>query len=493
MYIMALDQGTTSSRSIIFDSDGKMVSMAQKEFRQIFPKEGRVEHNPNDIIFSQFEVAREAIKKANISASQIHALGIANQRETTIVWDRKTGEPVYNAIVWQCRRTASECEKLKALGYENTVRMKTGLPIDAYFSATKIKWILDNVPGAREKANRGELCFGTVDTWLIWNLTNGRVHATDVTNASRTMLYNIHEMEWDAELLDIFDIPKTVLPEVLPSSGFFAETDKEILGESIPILGVAGDQQAALFGEACFKEGNVKNTYGTGCFMLMNTGKKSVSSENGLITTVAWQIGNEVTYALEGSVFVAGAVVQWLRDEMNFIASSPESENYAKSAEKSENIYMVPAFVGLGAPHWNSKVRGAIFGLTRGTGKEQIVRAGLESIAYQTHDVLMCMEKDSNIKIDRLLADGGASENNILMQFQADISNILVERLDFVETTAKGAVYLAGLAAGTWKNFDELSSKNKVIATFSPSMEQNERAKLISGWHKAVKAAMMFD
>ncbi len=456
-YIMSLDQGTTSSRCIIFNKKGEVVSVAQKEFTQIYPKAGWVEHDPLEIWGKQAGVAGEALNIARISPEQIAGIGITNQRETTVVWNKRTGMPVYNAIVWQCRRTAGYCDELREKNIDKTIKEKTGLMLDAYFSATKIKWILDNVEGARELAEKGDLLFGNIDTWLIWNMTKGKVHVTDYTNASRTMLFNIHELKWDEELLEIFDIPKSMLPEVKPSSCVYGETDEILFGVSIPISGDAGDQQAALFGQTCFNAGMAKNTYGTGCFLLMNTGEKAVDSKNGLLTTIAVGIDGKVEYALEGSVFIGGAVIQWLRDELRMIKTAQETEKYATAVEDNNGVYLVPAFVGIGAPYWDSYARGTILGLTRGAKKEHIIRAALESMAYQTHDVLKAMEEDSGIELKALKVDGGACQNNFLMQFQSDILGVQVDRPEVVETTALGAAYLAGLAVGYWKDRNEVS------------------------------------
>jgi glycerol kinase len=487
-YVMAFDQGTTSCRAILFDNEGKIVGVSQQEFAQIYPKAGWVEHDAMEIWGTQSGVARQVLEVNGIRPDEIAAIGITNQRETTVVWDKNTGRPVYNAIVWQCRRTADICEELKAKGYEDLVREKTGLVIDAYFSGTKIKWILDNVEGAREKAERGDLLFGTMDTWLIWNLTRGKVHVTDYTNASRTMIFNINTLEWDDELLEILNIPKSMLPEVRPSSEIYGTTDERTFGgANIPISGDAGDQQAALFGQACFEEGMAKNTYGTGCFLLMNTGEKPVKSENGLLTTIAWGIDGKVNYALEGSIFIAGAAIQWLRDELRLIYDSPQSEYYANLVPDTNGVYVVPAFTGLGAPHWDMYARGAILGLTRGVKREHIVRATLESIAYQTKDVIRAMEEDSKIKLNRLKVDGGASANNFLMQFQADILGVPVDRPKVSETTAQGAAYLAGLAVGFWKDKKEIEDKWKLDKTFEVNMESEKRQKLYSKWLKAVE------
>jgi len=487
-YVMAFDQGTTSCRAILFDKEGKIVGVSQQEFAQIYPKAGWVEHDAMEIWGTQSGVARQVLEVNGIRPDEIAAIGITNQRETTVVWDKNTGRPIYNAIVWQCRRTADICEELKAKGYEELIREKTGLVIDAYFSGTKIKWILDNVEGAREKAERGDLLFGTMDTWLIWNLTRGKVHVTDYTNASRTMIYNINTLEWDDELLEILNIPKSMLPEVRPSSEIYGTTDERTFGgANIPIAGDAGDQQAALFGQACFEEGMAKNTYGTGCFLLMNTGEKPVKSENGLLTTIAWGLDGKVNYALEGSIFIAGAAIQWLRDELRLIYDSPQSEYYANLVPDTNGVYVVPAFTGLGAPHWDMYARGAILGLTRGVKREHIVRATLESIAYQTKDVIRAMEEDSKIKLNRLKVDGGASANNFLMQFQSDILGVPVDRPKIAETTAQGAAYLAGLAVGFWKDKEEIKDKWELNKTFDVNMDSDKREKLYSKWLKAVE------
>ena len=470
-YILAFDQGTTSSRAIIFNHNGEIVKIAQKEFNQYYPKPGWVEHDPMEIWGSQSGVAREVLETAGIRPEEIAAIGITNQRETTVIWDRNTGKPIYNAIVWQCRRTANICEDLKKRGLEDYIRDNTGLVIDAYFSATKIKWILDNVEGAREKAEKGELLFGNIDTWLIWNLTRGKVHVTDYTNASRTMLYNIRDLKWDERLLEELDIPKPMLPEVMPSSHIYGYTDPDIFGGlRIPISGIAGDQQAALFGQACFKPGMAKNTYGTGCFLLMNTGDEIVRSKNGLITTIAWGLDGKVEYALEGSIFVAGAVVQWLRDELKLIHEAKDSEYFAQKVEDSNGVYLVPAFTGLGAPYWDMEARGVMVGLTRGANKNHIIRAALESIAYQTRDVLEVMEEDSGIMLKELRVDGGASANNFLMEFQSDILGVPIKRPDIIETTSLGAAYLAGLAVGFWSCKEEIWEKWNVNMSFEPHM-----------------------
>lgn len=485
-YIMALDQGTTSSRCIIFNEKGESLISVQKEFPQIFPKSGYVEHDPNEIWASQVGVLSEAKAQLDINPEDIAAIGITNQRETTIVWDARTGEPIYNAIVWQCRRTSDQVEQLKNEGYDQVIKEKTGLIIDAYFSATKIQWVLNHVEGAKEKAKKGELCFGTVDTWLMYKLTKGKVFATDYTNASRTMLFNIHTLEWDEELLQKFEIPRSLLPEVKPSSGIFGYTDPKILGASIPIAGVAGDQQAALFGQCCFEPGQAKNTYGTGCFLLMNTGKKLVNSEHGLLTTIAVGMDGEVEYALEGSVFVAGAAIQWLRDQLQFIKNAAESEELARKVPDSNGVYVVPAFTGLGAPYWDQYARGAIFGLSRGATKNHIIRATLESLAYQTQDVLEAMQEDSGIELAELKVDGGASANNFLMEFQADILNTTVVRPQVIETTALGAAYLAGLAVGYYKSKEDISKNLKVSQQFTPKMDSEQRKLLLDGWKQAI-------
>jgi glycerol kinase len=492
-YVLSIDQGTTSSRAILFNKGGEIVNVAQKEFTQIFPKPGWVEHDAQEIWSSVTSVIAEVLSKANVNPKEIAGIGITNQRETAVVWDKSTGLPVYNAIVWQSRQTAEICEELKAKGYNDLFRSKTGLLIDAYFSGTKVKWILDNVAGARDKAEDGQLLFGTIDTWLIWKLSGGKVHVTDYSNASRTLMYNIYDLSWDEELLEILDIPKSLLPEVRSSSEVYGYTlEKHFLGESIPISGVAGDQQAALFGQACFEEGMAKNTYGTGCFMLMNTGEKAVPSENGLLTTIAWGIDGKVEYALEGSIFVAGSAIQWLRDGLRMLDNAPKSEEYASKVESSDGVYVVPAFVGLGTPYWDSDARGAIFGLTRGTTKEHFVRATLESLAYQTKDVLTAMEADSGIELTKLRVDGGAVKNNLLMNFQSDLLNVPVERPVVTETTALGAAYLAGLAVGFWENRDEISSQWNVEESFEPTMTPEEREVLYDGWKVAVESTMKF-
>ena len=486
---MALDAGTTSNRAILFNHDGRICSMAQREFTQYFPKPGYVEHDADEIWASELGVAVEAMNKIGASADDIAAIGITNQRETTVIWDKNTGKPIYHAIVWQCRRTSGYCDELRKQGLTDKIREKTGLVIDPYFSATKIRWILDNVEGAREKAEAGELLFGTIDTWLIWKLTKGRVHVTDYSNASRTMLYNIHELCWDQELLDIMGIPSSMLPKVADSSCIYGETDPSFLGGTIPIGGAAGDQQAALFGQACFDPGEAKCTYGTGGFLLMNTGSEPMNSQNGLVTTLAWGYKGKVSYALEGSIFVAGAAIQWLRDELRIIDSAPESEYLAGKVPDTNGCYVVPAFTGLGAPYWDQYARGAILGLTRSVNKYHIVRATLESIAYQVSDVLSAMEADGKKALSSLKVDGGASANNFLMQFQADIMGIPVIRPACVETTALGAAYLAGLSSGFWKDLAELKERMKAPSVFEPSLASEERKKLISGWKKAVERA----
>lgn len=491
-YIMALDQGTTSSRCILFDRQGNICSMAQREFAQSYPKPGWVEHNPMEIWSSQLAVATESMARLGVDAEQISGIGITNQRETTIVWDRYTGEPIYPAIVWQCRRTSEQIDALKEAGFDQVIREKTGLIPDAYFSASKIVWILQQVPGARQRAEAGELIFGTVDTWLIWNLTKGAVHATDYTNASRTMLFDIHTLCWDQEILRYFDIPVQMLPEVKPSSGFFGNTDPLVFGEAIPITGAAGDQQAALFGQCCFEQGEVKNTYGTGCFLLMNTGHQAIASKAGLLTTIAASCGNEVEYALEGSVFVAGAAIQWLRDSMRMIKTSPQSEEYAQHAKDTAGVYIVPAFAGMGAPYWNQDARGTIVGITRGCSKEHFIRAALESIAYQTADVLRAMEQDSGLCLRSVKVDGGASANDFLMQFQADIIGTQVHRPKCIETTALGAAYLAGLASGYWHDKNEIRENWQIDSVFTPEMEVQQRKRLLKGWKKAVKCALLW-
>ena len=488
-YILALDQGTTSSRAILFDKNTNIIGVEQEEFTQIFPQPGWVEHNANEIWETQLRVAQNVLKNNNISAEQIVSIGITNQRETTLVWDRKTGEPVHNAIVWQDRRTAAICDNLKAQKLEKYVRTNTGLVIDAYFSGTKIKWILDNVEGAREKAERGELAFGTMDTWLIWKLTNGKSHVTDYSNASRTLIYNIKKLSWDKKMLDVLGIPKNMLPEVKPSSGIFGAVADEYFGAHIPIAGVAGDQQAALFGQACLSEGMAKNTYGTGCFMLMNTGEKLVYSKNGLLTTIAWGLDGKVEYALEGSVFIAGAAVQWLRDGLKMITTASSSADYAKNVDSTDGVYVVPAFAGLGAPYWDMYARGAVFGLTRGTTNEHFIRATLEALAYQTKDVLTAMEQDSGISLSALRVDGGACANDFLMQFQSDILGVNVERPKIIETTALGAAYLAGLATGFYSKKD-MKTNWQIDHVFNAKMPTQQRNSLYQGWKKAVSKTM---
>ncbi len=489
-YILSLDEGTTSARAILFDKDANVVSLAQHEFTQIYPKPSWVEHNPQEIYSAQYTALTECITKANVDPKDIAAVGITNQRETAIVWDKITGEPVYNAIVWQCRRTADICEKLKAKGLEEYISDTTGLKIDAYFSGTKIKWILDNVDGAREKAEKGELLFGTVDTWLIWKLSGGKIHITDYTNASRTMLFDIHNLCWDKKLLEVLQIPECMLPSVKSCSEVYGEVN--ILGENIPVSGIAGDQQAALFGQRCFESGDSKNTYGTGCFLLMNTGKTAYKSKNGLLTTIAASFGGSINYALEGSVFVGGAVVQWLRDEMCLIKTSSESEKCAKKVEDNAGVYIVPAFAGLGAPYWDMYAKGTICGLTRGSNKNHIVRAALESIAYQTNDLLSALKADTNLEIKSLLADGGAAQNKFLMQFQADVSDVEVICPSSNEATALGAAFLAGLAVGFWKDTAEISKIRITKTAFTPKIEDTPRRELLKGWEKAVNASKVF-
>ncbi|MBN8876405.1 MAG: glycerol kinase GlpK [Sphingobacteriales bacterium] len=489
-YILALDQGTTSSRSMLFDQQGNIISLAQKEFKQHFPQPGWVEHDPEEIWSTQYGTMAEAIAKANITMRQVAGIGITNQRETTVVWDRQTSKPICPAIVWQDRRTAAYCDELKAAGLSNVIRERTGLVIDAYFSATKLKWILDNIPGARQKAEQGQLAFGTIDTWLVWKLSGGELHVTDVSNASRTLLLNIHTCEWDDELLKLFNIPRSLLPEVKPSSKIYGVTGSFIPDSRIPIAGIAGDQQAALFGQQCTTPGMVKNTYGTGCFMLMNTGEKAIASSNNLLTTIAWKVNDKVEYALEGSVFIAGAVVQWLRDELKIIRKSSEVEALAAKVTDSNGVYMVPAFAGLGAPYWNAYAKGSLFGLTRGSSKAHIARAALDSIAYQTHDVLKAMEADAGIRIKELRVDGGGTINNQLMQFQSDILDTNVLRPVITETTALGAAYLAGLAVGYWKNTAAIQEQWKADKTFHPAIDNAQRNELIKGWHRAVRASI---
>lgn len=491
-YVMAFDQGTTSSRCILFDKEGKICSSAQKEFTQIYPQPGWVEHDPLEIWSSQLSVAVEAMGKIGVDASQIATIGITNQRETTIVWDKHTGKPVYNAIVWQCRRTADMINELAGKGFDKVIKEKTGLIPDAYFSGTKIKWILEHVEGAKKRAEDGELLFGTVDTWLIWNLTKGKVFVTDYTNASRTMLFDIHKRQWDDEILNELSIPKCMLPEVKPSSCFYGVTDEMVIGGEIPICGAAGDQQAALFGQCCFDEGEAKNTYGTGCFLLMNTGEKAITSENGLLTTIAASTGEKVCYALEGSVFVAGAAVQWLRDEMRMIKNSAQSQEYAEAVEDTDGVYVVPAFTGLGAPYWNPYARGMMVGLTRGTKKEHVIRATLESLAFQTYEVIEAMQKDSGISLKSLKVDGGASANDFLMQFQADILAKKVLRPECIETTALGAAYLAGIAVGFWKDTKEIRDNWALSRTFEPAMPEEKRKEKVKGWKRAVRCAVFY-
>ncbi len=488
-YILSFDQGTTSSRAIVFDHAGTICAVAQKEFKQIFPQPGWVEHDANEIWSTQLGVAAEAVTKAGLTIQQIAAIGITNQRETTVVWDKQTGMPIFNAIVWQDRRTATYCDELKAAGHAQMIQSKTGLIIDAYFSATKLKWILDHVDGARAKAAKGELCFGTIDSWLVWKLTNGQVHVTDVSNASRTMLFNIHSLTWDDELLQLFDIPASILPAVKSSSEVYGHTQNILTAHNIPIAGIAGDQQAALFGQLCTQPGMVKNTYGTGCFMLMNTGEKAVRSQNHLLTTIAWKINGVTQYALEGSVFIAGAVVQWLRDGLKIIRSSKEVETLAATVKDSEGVYVVPAFAGLGAPYWNQHARGTITGITRGTTGAHIARASLDSIAYQTMDVLKAMEADAGIIIKELRVDGGATANNLLMQFQSDLLNANVVRPVVTETTALGAAYLAGLAVGYWSSTEDIQQQWQMDRTFTPLISSEQRQQLSKGWKKAVGAA----
>ncbi|MHA4807907.1 glycerol kinase GlpK [Flavitalea flava] len=490
-YILALDQGTTSSRAILFDHAGKIIQLAQKEFRQFYPQPGWVEHDAEEIWSSQYGVLAEVLAKSNIGTREVAAIGITNQRETTIVWDKISGRPIHPAIVWQDRRTAAWCDQLKAQGHAGLIQERTGLVPDAYFSATKLKWILDNVPGARARAEKGELAFGTVDSWLIWKLSSGKLHITDSTNASRTLLLNIHTGEWDPELLRLFDIPAAILPVVKGSSEIYGTTGSLITpGPGIPIAGIAGDQQAALFGQLCTQPGMVKNTYGTGCFMLMHTGRQAVRSQNNLLTTIAWKIDGQIEYALEGSIFIAGAVVQWLRDGLHLIRSSGEIESLASTAEDTGGVYMIPAFAGLGAPHWNQYARGSFFGLTRGTGQAQIARAALESIAYQTYDVLKAMEADSGILIKELRVDGGATANDLLMQFQSDILQVPVIRPTVTETTALGAAYLAGLSVGFWNSVEDIQQQWQIDKRFSPSMPSERTAELLKGWRRAVKASI---
>jgi glycerol kinase len=491
MYILSIDQGTTSTRAVVFDKNASIVAIAQQEFRQIYPKAGWVEHSPRDIMGSTMAVIAEALTRAGISYDELKAIGITNQRETTIVWDKTTGEPVYNAIVWQCRRTAEACEKLKQEGFAERIYNKTGLIPDAYFSATKIRWILDNVKGARERAERGELAFGTVDTYLMWRLSRGKIFATDYTNAARTMLFNIHTLKWDDELLRLFDIPFSMLPKVMSSGAYFGDTDKSVFGCTVPICGVVGDQQSALFGQLCTGVGEVKNTYGTGCFLLMNTGDRAVKSDNGLVTTLGATVSGKPPYVLEGSVFVGGAVVQWLRDGLKIISSADESEKIATSVEDSCGVYVVPAFTGLGAPYWDGGARGTIVGITRGVCREHIVRAALESIAYQVSDLVKAMERDAEVKITRLAVDGGASKNDFLMGFQADILGCETVRPNVVETTALGAAYLAGISSGYWKSVDDVKQNFVADKVFKPKMSEQRRLSLLNGWAKAVRQTLV--
>ena len=491
-YVMSLDQGTTSCRCLLFDKAGNICAVAQKEFRQIFPQPGWVEHDANEIWYTTLEVSRAAMQKLGIYAQDIAAIGITNQRETTVIWDKETGEPICNAIVWQCRRTADIIDDLVQRGFSDTIREKTGLIPDAYFSGSKIKWILDNVPGARERAEKGELLFGTIDTWLIWKLTGGKVHVTDQTNASRTMIYNIHTLEWDDELLTLLDIPRCILPEVKPSSHVYGKTEFELYGGEIPVSGAGGDQQCALFGQCCFEPGEMKNTYGTGCFLLMNTGRVPVKSRSGLVTTIAVGFDDHVEYALEGSVFIAGAAIQWLRDELGVVENAAESQAFAESVPDSAGGYVVPAFTGLGAPYWNQRARGCVCGITRGFNRSHLVRATLESLAYQSYDISKAMEQDSGIMIKALRVDGGASANNFLMQFQSDILDCDVVRPSCIETTGLGAAYLAGLAVGYWKDLDDIRSNWKMDRVFKSRMEGEERSLKVRGWHKAVKCALLW-
>ena len=491
-YIMSLDQGTTSSRCILFDKSGNICASVQKEFRQIFPQPGWVEHDAEEIWATTLEVSRAAMDKLGVTAESIAAIGITNQRETTVIWDKETGRPIANAIVWQCRRTSDIIDKLVASGWADDIKAKTGLVPDAYFSGSKIKWLLDNVPGARKRAEAGKLLFGTIDTWLIWKLTGGRVHVTDQTNASRTMIYNIHSLEWDRELLELLNIPECILPQVKPSSHVYGKTDFELYGGEIPISGAAGDQQCALFGQCCFAPGEMKNTYGTGCFLLMNTGREPVASKNGLVTTIAVGYEDHVEYALEGSIFVAGAAIQWLRDELKVITNAAESQQYAETVPDTAGAYVVPAFTGIGAPYWNQRARGAVLGVTRGFSRSHLVRATLESLAYQTYDIARAMEQDSGITISELKVDGGACANDFLMQFQADLIGCDVYRPNCIETTALGAAYLAGLAVGYWKDIEDIRRNWGIDRVFTPSMEEQRRKELIRGWHKAVKCALFW-
>jgi len=492
-YILAIDQGTTSSRAILFEHDGTVAGVAQREFTQLFPQPGWVEHDPREILASVHATIAEVLTRAQVASAQIAGIGITNQRETTVVWDRNTGQAIHNAIVWQSRQTAGICERLKEDGYDGPVRDRTGLLVDAYFSGTKVKWILDHVPGARGKAERGELLFGTIDSWLLWHLSEDRTHATDYSNASRTLMYDIHRREWSPQLLDMLGVPASMLPEVRASSGVFAHTASDgVLSRRVPICGIAGDQQAALFGHACFEPGMAKNTYGTGCFLLMNTGDKAVRSDNGLLTTLAWGIGGEVEYALEGSIFVAGSAVQWLRDGLRMLGRASDTRDYAERAPSNEGVYFVPAFVGLGAPYWRSDVRGAMFGLTRGTTKEIFIRAVLESMAYQSRDVLDAMQADAGIRLKALRADGGAIRNDFAAQFQADILDVAVERPKNAETSAWGAACLAGLAAGFWESREELAAQRQVEHRFEPQMDAGKREALYAGWERAVQATLAF-
>ncbi|REJ10155.1 glycerol kinase [Halobacillus trueperi] len=492
-YILSIDQGTTSSRAILFNHEGQIVETAQKEFEQHFPKPGWVEHDANEIWTSVLACIADVLRKSDVEASQVAGIGITNQRETTVVWDKNTGKPIYKAIVWQSRQTQSICNELKKQGLEDTFRDKTGLLLDPYFAGTKVKWILDNVDGAKEKAKNGDLMFGTIDTWLVYKLSGQKTHVTDYSNASRTLMYNIHDLKWDDELLDILDVPKSMLPEVKPSSEVYANTvDYHFYGKEVPIAGIAGDQQAALFGQACFEKGMGKNTYGTGGFMLLNTGEEAVKSEHGLLTTLAWGIDGKVEYALEGSIFVSGSAIQWLRDGLNMVESSPQSEEIAGQVKSTDGVYVVPAFVGLGTPYWDSEARGAVFGLTRGTTKAHFVRATLESLAYQTKDVVDAMIEDSGIEVKKLRVDGGAVKNNLLMQFQSDLLDVTVERPEVNETTALGAAYLAGLAVGFWENRQEIANQWKVEREFEPSMNEEKSKKLYKGWQKAVEATRVF-
>ncbi|SDO20622.1 glycerol kinase GlpK [Halobacillus sp. SY10] len=492
-YILSIDQGTTSSRAILFNHEGQIVETAQKEFEQHFPKPGWVEHDANEIWTSVLACIADVLRKSDVEASQVAGIGITNQRETTVVWDKNTGKPIYKAIVWQSRQTQSICNELKKQGLEDTFRDKTGLLLDPYFAGTKVKWILDNVDGAKEKAENGDLMFGTIDTWLVYKLSGQKTHVTDYSNASRTLMYNIHDLKWDDELLDILDVPKSMLPEVKPSSEVYANTvDYHFYGKEVPIAGIAGDQQAALFGQACFEKGMGKNTYGTGGFMLLNTGEEAVKSEHGLLTTLAWGIDGKVEYALEGSIFVSGSAIQWLRDGLNMVESSPQSEEIAGQVKSTDGVYVVPAFVGLGTPYWDSEARGAVFGLTRGTTKAHFVRATLESLAYQTKDVVDAMVEDSGIEVKKLRVDGGAVKNNLLMQFQSDLLDVTVERPEVNETTALGAAYLAGLAVGFWENRQEIANQWKVEREFEPSMNEEKSKKLYKGWQKAVEATRVF-